>query len=240
MFKNSKGLTAFELKIIGAVSMLIDHIKVILYTPLIDAKGIVDYFSDPLYLVMHFLGRIAFPIFAFLLVEGAIRTSNRKKYGIRLLAFAIISQIPYSLAFTGKMFSFEKLNVLFTLFLGLIVIIFLDKIKEKTEVKTWAPVYTIIIAAVSSAISYFLKMEYAIIGPLMMIAFYCFRDRRQMWLALDTALFIIFEQIPAVLSFPFIYGYNGLKGREVNKYWFYGFYPIHMLILFSLIYFQLK
>jgi len=205
---------------------------VVLYTQLLDTKGITNYFSDPLYLVMHFIVRIAFPLFAFLLAEGAIHTNDRKKYGIRLLIFAIISQIPYALAFSGKMFSFEKLNVLFTLSLGLMAIIFLDKIKDKE--KTQATIYSIVVIAATCAASYFLKMEYAIIGPLMIMVFYFFKEKKRTWVIIDTILFIIFEQIPGVLSFPLIYSYNGLKGKEVNKYGFYIFYPIHLLILYGL------
>ncbi|NLC03985.1 MAG: TraX protein, partial [Tissierellia bacterium] len=91
------------LKIIALISMVIDHYGAIFQS------GIDIY---------RIIGRLAFPIYAFLLVEGYTHTRDVKKYGRRLLIFALVSELPFDLAFYGKL-SFTHQNIFFTLFIGL-------------------------------------------------------------------------------------------------------------------------
>ena len=142
--EKSKGIPGSTLKMIALISMLIDHIgAVVLEAKLIDLgmgeamesqQGTIDFMAQygTLYItdiVLRFIGRIAFPIFCFLLVEGFMHTRSRFKYGRNLLLFALISEIPFNLAIARSMgdtqLAFGVLypdyqNVFFTLFIGLL------------------------------------------------------------------------------------------------------------------------
>ena len=108
-------LNNLQLKIIAVVSMLIDHTA--------DALPVFRTASmRPLYMLMRYAGRLAFPIFAFLIAEGAVRTKNVGKYLLRLFLFAVICEIPFDLKGEGKLFYWGHQNTLFTLFLGLLAI----------------------------------------------------------------------------------------------------------------------
>ena len=96
-------MSAFVLKIIALISMACDHTSYLIYGK----------FS-----FLNYIGRLAFPIFAFQISEGYIHTNNLKKYFMRLFLFALISQIPFSL-FRSSYISGFGLNIFFTLFLGL-------------------------------------------------------------------------------------------------------------------------
>ncbi|MBQ9993788.1 MAG: hypothetical protein IJP17_03675, partial [Clostridia bacterium] len=111
-------MTSFVLRLIAIIAMLIDHTAAVLVPP-----------TEPVYTTMRCIGRIAFPIFCFLIVEGLLHTRNVGKYMLRLGVFALLSEIPYDLALAGEAFSFSHgQNVFFTLLLGLIVIAFADKV----------------------------------------------------------------------------------------------------------------
>ena len=108
-------LSSSTLKIIAMAAMVLDHYSVI--------------FNGTESTVFRHIGRIAFPIFAFLIAEGAKRSKNKLKYAIRLLAFAFISEVPYDWAFYGEILHIEKQNVYFTLFLDLIVVIIIKMLE---------------------------------------------------------------------------------------------------------------
>ena len=116
------------LKIIALVTMLIDHIAATLLLELIrdgiGGKALID-----VYWVMRSVGRMAFPIYCFLLVEGFKYTSDRTKYALRLVCFAAISEIPFDMAFNNGKADMSSNNVFFTLFIGLLTIIVIDWIK---------------------------------------------------------------------------------------------------------------
>ena len=117
------------LKCIALISMLIDHVASVLLRG--DQTVLIALFGKQLtlYALMRFIGRIAFPIYAFLIVEGFVHTRNRKAYGIRLLVFALISEIPWDLEHTGSFFSWTQ-NVFFTLFLGYLGLCLIEKLKD--------------------------------------------------------------------------------------------------------------
>lgn len=129
---SKRGVSGSTLKIMAVISMLIDHIGGVLilmgiYYKLIPHPENIGIGCIPnlntIYLIMRAIGRIAFPIFCFLLVEGYVHTSNKKKYALRLFIFALISEIPFNLAFGNKVFipASRLNNVFFTLFLGICV-----------------------------------------------------------------------------------------------------------------------
>ena len=120
-----------QLKYIAFISMLIDHVNNALITPFLNGKGFLLHLSN----LFSILGRIAFPIFVFFIVEGFFKTSNRKKYLITLLLFGVISEVPFDM-FTSKVF-FDPYwnNIMFTLALCLITIWIIDAVKAKISNK---------------------------------------------------------------------------------------------------------
>ena len=109
---NKKGLTGSTLKIIAMIAMLIDHIGAAVLVRVIRSTGDMSLYEG--YTILRKIGRIAFPIFCFLLVEGFIHSSDKKKYALRLGIFALLSEVPFDLAFQSKVVGFEYQNVFFT------------------------------------------------------------------------------------------------------------------------------
>jgi hypothetical protein len=166
-----KGITGSTLKLIAIIVMLIDHTAAtILDRTLLargmgqldpaDAQAAMDFMREnagiyALNGIMRLIGRIAFPIFCFLLVEGFRHTHNKWKYTIRLGIFAIVSEIPFDLAFKNQVFDFTYQNVFFTLLIGLLVLMGFELVKEKFGDKKWLPALALVGAiALSGAITY--------------------------------------------------------------------------------------
>ena len=209
---------------------------------------------------MNNVGRLAFPIFAFLIVEGFIHTSDFKKYIKRLFIFAVISEIPFNLMSSSSIiFPFHQ-NTIFTLLLGLLCISEIDKIKTKKDLKT-------IILGTLKIILFLLLgvfglVDYGLTGILTIIVFYVFRNIKLSWLwqlislvclyivffggrsiivnILGTDCFIPIQGL-AVLSLIPIWLYNGKRGKnnKLLQYTYYLFYPVHMLCLYLIYYFIL-
>lgn len=138
-----KGISGSTLKLVGIITMLIDHFAAALLTRMLIHRGlfsamystnedvVIQWFQENwlLYFGMEFLrrvGRLGFPIFCFLLVEGFGKTRSRLRYAFRLGLFALISEIPFDLAFSAKVLEFGFQNVFFTLFLGLLAMCAFD------------------------------------------------------------------------------------------------------------------
>ena len=149
---NKKILSQETLKIIACVTMLIDHIGAVF----VPSMG--NYY---VYYGMRIIGRLAFPIYCFLLVEGAIHTSNRMKYAKRLLIFAFISEIPFDLAFFNHFVALEHQNVFFTLFLGLVCIMILES----------APQYTVL-CFVLAYVAELANTDYGMMGVIFIVLYY--------------------------------------------------------------------
>ena len=210
------------LKIIALTSMIIDHYGAIF-------QNGVD--------IYRIIGRIAFPIYAFLLVEGYTHTRNVKKYAIRLLLFAIISEVPFDLAFYNRI-GFIHQNIFFTLFIGVILMYLLDNKEKKYNFNS----NLIIIAA--GFVAMISNVDYNFIGIIYILIFYYTKDfdKLKRLKYASVSLFVTnlltfgFGQQYAILALPLIYFYNGKLGPN-NKFlqiFFYIAYPLHLLI-FSLI-----
>lgn len=214
-----KNMNVFLLKTLALTSMIIDHYGAIFH-------GGID--------IYRIIGRLAFPIYAFLLVEGYSHTGNVKKYGTRLLIFALISEVPFDLAFY-KGISLSHQNIFFTLFIGLLTMYFLDnqaKYKLNTSI-IW------LLALFSAMI---LSVDYSFIGIIYILAFYYTQNLKtpQRIFASGAIIFIVnlltysFTQQYALLSLPLIFLYNGKLGPS-NKFLqilFYIAYPLHLLIFY--------
>ena len=111
-------LNSLHLKLLAAASMLIDHMGFTLF---------------PFAQWMRCVGRLAFPIFCFLIAEGCAHTRDKKRYAVRLLLFALLSELPFNLMCTGQWFSLQYQNVLWTLLLGALVCWAMDWAKTKPE-----------------------------------------------------------------------------------------------------------
>ena len=118
-----QGISGYWLKVIAVISMLIDHTSAVILEQI---PGL----ENPAFL-MRIIGRLAFPIYCFLLVEGFYHTRRRAKYAGRLFLFALISEVPFDLAFSRRMWDFSSNNVFFTLLFGLLVIWGVEGLKQE-------------------------------------------------------------------------------------------------------------
>lgn len=151
--EKKKGLTSFSIKLIAVITMFIDHAAAIILERYLYTLGMGsnDYFAVEhagifyTYVFLRAIGRIAFPIYIFLLVQGFGYTKNRLKYAIRLLAFALISEIPFNLAFGKSLWTFAYQNVFWTLFFGFLFMWFSDFVYSRV-IKPWLGYIAIILA----------------------------------------------------------------------------------------------
>ncbi len=232
------GLTSNMLRILAMCFMICDH----LWAKVVPGNDWMTY-----------VGRMTFPIFAFMISEGFIHTSNLKKYIFRLLGFAVVSEIPFNLFYGGSWFYPYHQNVMFTLLLGLLAIMLIDKArKEKTKKTIIKSVLLLIPICLGAFIGF---PDYGFWGFLTVVMFYLFRDFPFAWLAQLVAMvlmnLILFEgqQVPlelfgethyiaiqgfAVFSLIPIWLYGGKKGKssKIMQYGFYAFYPVHMILIY--------
>lgn len=206
-------LDSFQLKCIAIVSMALDHTGAVLY---------------PSQIWLRCLGRIAFPIFCFLIVEGFFHTHDVRRYMGRLGVFALISEIPYDLAFRGVPLEYAHQNVFFTLLIGIGMMVLLERNRE------WPVKAVILLLAMWLAV--LIRSDYNFRGVLLIFVFYIFHESR--WLAMTAGGFWNFLyqgviQKYGVLSVLPLALYNGERGRKM-KYFFYIFYPAHLLLLYGI------
>lgn len=232
------GLTSNMLRILALIFMILDH----LWAKVVPGNDWMTY-----------VGRMTFPIFAFMISEGFIHTSNLKKYILRLLGFALVSEIPFNLFYGGSWFYPYHQNVMFTLLFGLFAITLIDKAKKNPNAKTITKtVLLLILLGIASFIGF---VDYGFWGFLTVVMFYLFRNFPFAWFAQLVAMVlmnvILFEgqqfiveiagktyeiasQGFAVFSLIPIWLYGGKKGKssKVMQYCFYAFYPVHMLLIY--------
>ena len=205
------------LKIIAVITMFIDHF----------GYGLV-YWSDErasYYQLCRDIGRIAFPIYCFLLVEGFYYTKSRIRYACNLLIFGILSELPFNWFIGNQLWVPDYQNVFFTLLLGLLAIWAMEKLWGK-----W-PLMCLPLAAAMGA-AYLLHTDYDYKGVMLIAVLYLLRSYPlPLFFAGALCLYgewkAIFAWIPITL-------YNGKRGwmkGPVLKYLFYIFYPAHLLLL---------
>lgn len=206
-------LSGFQLKCIAILSMALDHTGAALF---------------PQEIWLRCAGRLAFPIFCFLIVEGFVHTHDVYRYMARLGVFALISEIPYDLAFRGVCLEFAYQNVFFTLLIGIAMM------KLLSVTRLWPEKAAILILAMWLAVV--LRTDYNFRGILLIFMLYVFREQKclaaaagGLWNFLYTGTiqrYGVFSAVPMLL-------YNGKPGRRM-KYFFYIFYPAHLLILYGI------
>lgn len=220
-------MSSFVIKCIACITMLLDHIK----------------YSGPVFqnFLTKYLGRLSFPLFAFLASEGYRHTSDLKKYYKRLFVFGLMSQVPF-MFFRTLVGEWKMLNIMFTLLLGIISINIYDKIKKKY--------ISIPLVIVTIFLGELLRVDYGWLGVLTVFLMYTFRDKKYFLpLIYGITIFIYYYSVLGnqyifntrnVLLMLFTWSstfiinkYNGEKGKSM-KYFFYWFYPIHMLGVYLL------
>ena len=230
--EKKKPLSGSVLKLIAVITMLIDHS----YHVLDKFPGFRHVFwkinaeyQVSFYLLCRTVGRIAFPLYAFLLTEGFRHTHDRKKYALNLFIFALISEIPWNLLLGGKIF-YEKQNVFFTLFLGLLCMTVYEHYRENLKKQLC---FLLIIAVTAM----FLNADYGLKGVGFIFAMYLLREKKVPQMFVSSAFLSgnIFYTFGVMSAFLPINLYNQERGFIRGKFWkyaFYAFYPVHMLILY--------
>lgn len=222
-----KCLSNFDLKLIAIITMTIDHIGVV--------------FGTPFYNLLRAVGRLSFPIFAFLLTEGYVHTKSFGKYFFRLLVLAVISEVIYDYIFYGSFIYLGANNIFFTLALGLLTLWLLDKsrtlvkkyFKEKIDLTIILPITYLLIIVVMGLIAEFLNFSYGMLGILVISFFYLFKKNFPLTVlsvSLSTLILGDTMQYFSLLSLILIYFYNKKLGKKC-KVFFYLYYPLHILVL---------
>ena len=221
-------MNSFVLKIIACVCMFCDHFGDVIF-------GSTTW--------LNFIGRVAFPIFCFQIVQGYIHTHDVKKYILRLSLFALISQVPFTL-FYRVVFDSFAINVIFTLLFGLFAILIYDKYNKFVGVCSF-----LLLATIAQAYQF----DYGFFGVFIIFMFYLLRNKK-IAISIVFILSVIVKYLVPVIQngIPFSYlflgnkysmlmystclslipilFFNGKKGKDA-KYLFYIFYPVHLLIL---------
>ena len=223
-FENLQKINGAQLKYIAFASMFIDHFNKAIITPFLTGSGVLNIITT----IFDVLGRIAFPIFAFMIVEGFFKTKSRWKYLRNLLVFATISEIPYDMFQSAVFINTWSQNILWGLALGLFTIMVIDKLKEKIKKRPLWIFVSIFIVALSSLGSMLISSDYEYYAIIIIYIYYLFYDKRL--LASGLGYLVIIKEIYSILGFATVLLYNGEKGKQ-NKIFNYLFYPVHLLVL---------
>ena len=221
-------LSSNALKLTACVCMAVDHI------------GIVFMDNND---IMRAVGRLAFPVFAFLLVQGLLRTSDVRRYLLRLGIFAVVSEIPFDLAMHDTIWYPGAQNIFFTLTAGLFAIYAMD---SRGPIGRWK--VEIVLAA--ALLAEFLRFDYGMAGVGIIVMFYLIEKERSgadaytlayfnkkqniEIVVLSSLVYILclgMNQLYALLAMIPVNMYSGERGRMRLKYFFYLFYPLHLLLI---------
>ena len=257
-----KKINGLTLKVIACLVMLLDHITAGIMLQAIRAGLYPDSISFEtiklIYQILRGIGRNAFPIFCFLLVEGFTHTKNRLRYALSLLLFGIISEPVFDVTFFAKKEVFNinffecfganldiiwnKCNVYFTLLIGLLVIwaaeYFLEKLPEKIHIPLWASyLLTGLAAGAGIFVAEKIHSDYHGFGVGLIFIFYILRYQLPLNIVAGfLELSFLGTEYYALPSFVLLYFYNHERGRKIGnfKYLFYAFYPVHIFLIYVL------
>lgn len=216
------GISGSALKWLAIITMTIDHI----------GAGILNYshqFSSTdlseLYTMSRLIGRLAFPIFVFLIVQGYQHTSDLRKYLTRLFLFALISEVPFDLMGSNQMVSLNHQNIFFTLSIGVAGLTAIEHFEKKKQI---LPQIGALVVSVFAA--EFLNTDYGWYGILFILGIGTLRDQK-IGQTLFGVTMGIAQMLVASIAFLPIWFYNGKRGRQ-NKWFFYLYYPVHLFIIY--------
>lgn len=217
-------LDGTTLKIIAMISMVFDHVG--------------DMFF-PGVMWLRMIGRLAMPIFSFCIAEGFAHTRDRKKYLLRMGIFALISEIPFDLAFEGKL-DFTHQNIMLTFFLSIAALMLFDRIRggkdsEAEHIPVGKTVLGVLAVAALAVVSFLLRADYTAFAVIAVFLFYVFRQKHPL---IRSGAGVAFLAVTRTMGYYCATGfsfiplalYNGKKGKGL-KWLFYVFYPGHLLLL---------
>ena len=218
------GLTNNQLKIIAMLSMLIDHVGMEIF---------------PEYKILRIIGRLSFPIFAYMIAEGCFHTRNRKKYLLLMAGLGLGCQAVYTIA----CHSFY-MNILLTFSMSVIIIFAIDEFLKKKSKASFITAAGVILSVIFITLvlpeifkENGFKTDYGILGVLLPVAVYYSPDKKAKIIFTSAILILMAlmssdNQFFSLLSIPFIMLYNGKRGKYNMKYVFYIFYPAHLVIIY--------
>ncbi len=222
-----KCVSGSVLKLIAMLTMLIDHVTLFClaeHADILKPLFTVGTTQVSIYYLLRSVGRVTFPLYCFLLTEGFIHTANRRRYGINLLVFAVISELPWNFVHTGT-WMYDTQNVFFTLFFGYCALCMIELMNKRPAVCSVGILLLFVVA-------YFFNADYGYIGVAVIVAMYVLRSQCVVRAVMCTCLFS--ARWRAGLAFVPIAMYNGKRGfikGNLGKYICYAFYPLHLLIL---------
>jgi len=212
------------MKWIASITMFIDHLTVALTAAL----------SDLYYLLGRGIGRVAFPLYALLFVDSFLYTSSRKKYISNLSFFALISEIPYDLTFNDQWLEFSDQNILFLfVVMGLLLVLMMKLNIQSNSIVFWL---SILIAGTGTTM---LNIDYGIFGIVYMGIVYHIRTQKIN--IFETVFYLLlgllFQAPFSFAAIPLILFYKQKQEKKfsnIEKYFFYFFYPGHILLIFMI------
>lgn len=242
MTRKRFGLNSNVLKLIAAAAMLTDHIGYKFWAQLPVAAVYA----------CRGVGRIAMPIYCFMLVEGLFHTRDIKKYLLRLAVFAVVSEVPFDLMISDSVIDWKHQNVIITLTLSLCCAAAVKLIEERTKNAALKWLLTALVIAAGCEVCVLARTDYSAVGVMMVFAFYFGRKNKLVTVLLlvfsnvilDAALFgadnlwfkyLMAPEFLSLFALVPIFLYNGERGRvsPVSRYGFYVFYPAHMLAIYG-------
>lgn len=220
--------TAWDLKKIAIVTMTIDHaaISFLYWTGLWETPC-----GNGIYSAMRLIGRMAFPLYAFLIVQGFLHTKDVRHYQIRLAVLALASELPFNLLAGHSFFYPQRQNIGF---LYLTAVLCMEILERKPDM---LPAGKLAVILSACAAAFVLRADYGAEGLIFILILYFFRDDplRRMW-AGCIMLILMYRTdsgLASCIAFFFINRYNGEKGKG-RGYLPYAVYPLHMLLLAAL------
>lgn len=256
--KNRGILTGAVLKNIACLTMFTDHFFAVLvfnYMTLHPVNGAWDPQIEKVYRIGRDIGRISFVLFTYLIVEGFVYTRSRARYLLRLFLFALLSEIPFDLAFSGEVADWSGQNIYWTLFLGVLMLTFWEYMGQYRG--AWIPAIRLTVLVLSCVTAFLCAMDYRFMGILLIFVFYRTRGKSLVIQILAAASVMFFgtwgsnciryagtytviyllrfslRELYGLFAFALIFLYNGERGRQLPKPFYYGFYPLHLLFLYG-------
>ena len=222
-------MSSFSLRLLALALMCVDHAGLALF---------------PAIPVFRWIGRLAFPLYCFLLAQGYAHTRDLRAYARRLLLFALLSEIPFDLLIFGRLASNAEQNALFSLLLALLAIYAVDTLRDR-------PILAGVSALALCMLAMLTRVSYGWLGIALCLCFYLLREHRGRMLLGAAALLVLYTSslllsgvsalwalasLFALLALPVIFCYNGKRGARSASLTllFYASYPAHLLLLCAL------
>lgn len=269
-------LSNAALKNIAYLTMLIDHFFAVVFTKIIRQLAAAGYGTDTLIQIRQdgrAVGRMAFVLFAYLTAEGFLHTRSRPKYLLRLTLLALVSEVPFDLAFSGQIVDSTGQNTLFTLSIGVLVLIVWEWaascVRMLYHTKAVRDIYwhfcvwifrgvqlgTLLLGCLAA---YMLRVDYRLVGVPLIFTFYILYDKPfyaqivpvacvlflgtwsnnyMKYTGIESSEYILrfsMRELYGLFAFVPIALYDGAKGRPFPKAVYYGFYPVHLLLLYGM------